>query len=92
MIHPPTVALRSSLTVYSTQINGKVERFNRTLVDEFAYARLYTSNSARLDALPRWVAYYNKNRRHAGPDGHAPLEPSTTSVGRTPSPVSAGHC
>jgi len=59
---------------FRPQTNGKVERFNRTLVDEFAYARLYTSNSARLDALSRWVAYYNKNRRHTGLDGHTPLE------------------
>ena len=41
---------------------------------EFAYARLYTSNSAHLDALPRWVAYYCMNRRHTGLDEHTPLK------------------
>ena len=59
---------------YRPQVNGKVERFNRTLVDEFAYARVFTSNQHRLDALPRWVRYYNTRRRHTGLDGHSPHE------------------
>ena len=59
---------------YRPQTNGKVERFNRTLVDEFAYARTFTSNQARLDALPRWIRYYNTRRRHTGLDGHSPTE------------------
>lgn len=59
---------------FRPQVNGKVERFNRTLVDEFAYARIFTSNQARLDALPRWVRYYNTRRRHTGLDGHSPHE------------------
>ena len=36
---------------YQPQQNGKVERFNRTLQDEWAYARIYTSNRQRTDAL-----------------------------------------
>lgn len=59
---------------FRPQTNGKVERFNRTLVDEFAYARTFTSNTARLDALPRWVRYYNTRRRHTSLDGHTPTE------------------
>lgn len=59
---------------FRPQVNGKVERFNRTLVDEFAYARVFTSNQARLDALPRWLRYYNLRRRHTALDGHTPNE------------------
>ncbi len=59
---------------YRPQTNGKVERFNRTLLEEFAYARTFTSNQQRLDALPRWVRYYNTRRRHTGLDGHTPHE------------------
>lgn len=59
---------------FRPQTNGKVERFNRTLVEEFAYARVFTSNQARLDALPRWVRYYNRRRRHTGLHGHTPYE------------------
>lgn len=32
---------------YRPQTNGKVERFHRTLADEWAYARLYTSDAER---------------------------------------------
>lgn len=59
---------------YRPQTNGKVERFNRTLVEEFAYARTFASNQARLEALPRWLRYYNHRRRHTGLDGHTPHE------------------
>jgi transposase InsO family protein len=68
---------------FRPQTNGKVERFNRTLVDEFAYARTFTSNTARLDALPRWVRYYNTRRRHTASTATPPPKSSTTSVGRT---------
>jgi hypothetical protein len=33
--------------------NGKVERFNRTLVEEWAYVRIYRSDAARTAALDR---------------------------------------
>ena len=35
------------------QINGKVERFNRTMIEEWAYATLYHSNTTGSSALPR---------------------------------------
>ena len=37
---------------YRPQTNGKVERFHRTLADEWAYARLYTSDPERCDEFP----------------------------------------
>jgi transposase InsO family protein len=55
------------------QTNGKVERFNRTLLDEWAYARPYTSNSQRSRALDRWLHLYNHHRGHTALRGEAPI-------------------
>jgi transposase InsO family protein len=45
------------------QTNGTVERFNRTLLDEWAHARPYHSETERREALPRWLHTYNHHRR-----------------------------
>ena len=37
---------------YRPQTNGKAERFNRTLLDEWAYQRPFTTNTERAAALP----------------------------------------
>jgi transposase InsO family protein len=58
---------------YHPRANGKVERFNRTLVEEWAYVRLYTSNAQRLRALHRWVAFYNRRRPHTAVGGRPPI-------------------
>lgn len=63
---------------YRPQTNGKVERFNRTMLDEWAYARLYRSNAARLAALTRWVAAYNLRRPHTALGGRPPASRLST--------------
>lgn len=54
---------------YRPQTNGKVERFNRTLVEEWAYARIYTSNTDRAQALADWTHIYNHHRGHTAIGG-----------------------
>jgi len=49
---------------YRPQTNGKVERFNRTLLDEWAYQRPYQSETERRAALPAWLHHYNHHRHH----------------------------
>jgi transposase InsO family protein len=51
------------------QTNGKVERFNRTLLAEWAYRRLYTSETTRRHALTGWLHHYNHHRRHTALGG-----------------------
>lgn len=58
---------------YRPRANGKVERFNRTLAEEWAYRRLYRSNPERLRALGRWVDFYNHRRSHTALGGRPPI-------------------
>ena len=54
---------------YHPATNGKVERFNRTLLDEWAYARLWRSEASRARALDRWLHRYNHHRHHTAIGG-----------------------
>ncbi|WP_037903076.1 IS481 family transposase, partial [Streptomyces sp. NRRL S-350] len=57
---------------YRPQTNGKVERFNRTLLDEWAYARPYRTEQERRDAYPDWLHTYNHHRGHTALAGKPP--------------------
>jgi len=59
---------------YRPRINGKVERFNRTLGEEWAYGKLYTTNGGRLRALSYWLDYYNHRRPHTALGGLTPMQ------------------
>ena len=64
------------------QTNGKVERFNRTLADEWAYARAYTSNNQRTRALDRFLHTYNHHRGHTALGGDPPITRATNLAGQ----------
>ena len=57
---------------YRPQTNGKAERFIQTLQHEWAYARRYRSNAARLHQLANWLDHYNQRRPHGGIGGSVP--------------------
>ena len=67
----------------SAQSNGKVERLHHTLNQEWAYARVYHGNQARLDALPGWVHTANHHRPHTALGGRSPMQTSTNPLGTT---------
>jgi transposase InsO family protein len=46
------------------QTNGKNERFGRTLADEWAYARLYLSDTERCEQFSIWLHTYIHRRGH----------------------------
>ncbi|MFH9466413.1 IS481 family transposase [Streptomyces clavifer] len=57
---------------YRPQTNGKVERLNRTLLDEWAYAKPYRSEQEPRDAYPAWLHTYNHHRGHTALAGKPP--------------------
>ena len=58
---------------YSPWQNGKVERMNRTLALEWAYARPYASEEERDLALPAFLERYNRERPHSACGGLPPM-------------------
>jgi transposase InsO family protein len=67
---------------YRPQTNGKVERFHRTLTEEWAYARPYTSETQRRAALAPWLHMYNHHRSHTALGGHPPASRITNLTGQ----------
>lgn len=61
--------------------NGKAERFIQTLLNSWAYARLYASSAERSEALPVWLNHYNYKRPH-GSLGHKPPGSRLNNVAR----------
>lgn len=61
---------------YRPQTNGKAERSNRTLLEEWAYQRPFASNNDRAAALPGWLHTYNHHLPHRDrrPTTHSPRQ------------------
>jgi len=59
---------------YRPQTNGKVERFIRTLLHEWAYAQAYGRSVYRTRALARYLRFYNAERRHTALGYTTPLQ------------------
>jgi transposase InsO family protein len=69
---------------YRPQTNGKVERFNRTLAAEWAYAATYTSDNARAATYQTWLHTYNHHRPHTGIGGKTPIDRVTAAGHNVP--------
>jgi transposase InsO family protein len=67
---------------YRPQTNGKVERFHRTLADEWAYARPYPTETERRAALDPWLHTYNHHRGHTALNGLPPASRVTNLSGQ----------
>lgn len=85
------VALDEASTVhkftkpYTPKTNGKVERFNRTLKDEWLNVRPYASEEARRAAVVAFLNEYNHEREHSSlryavPSSRVPLDTYRLSV------------
>ena len=58
---------------YTPRTNGKVERFIKTSLLEWAYARVYGDSLERRTALAAWLHHYNWHRPHTSIGGRPPI-------------------
>ena len=58
---------------FRPQTNGKVERFHRILLEEWAYIRDWTSESARDTGYYRFMHFYNHHRSHGALEWQSPV-------------------
>jgi len=66
---------------YRPRTNGKAERFIQTLLDEWAYERIYGSSVERARALPLFLERYNFRRPHGSLAHKPPVSRLTKVVG-----------
>jgi transposase InsO family protein len=66
---------------YRPRTNGKAERFIQTLLDEWAYVRIYGSSAERTAALPLFLERYNFRRPHGSLGKKAPATRLNNLVG-----------
>ena len=59
--------------IYTPRTNGKAERFIKTALNEWAYARLYQNSAERNRWLEPWIHQYNWHRPHAGLNQKPPI-------------------
>jgi transposase InsO family protein len=73
-------ARHQRITPYTPRHNGKVERYNRILAEEFLYARVWTSEQHRTAALSVWNVHYNYHRPHTTAGDQPPASRLDTGV------------
>jgi transposase InsO family protein len=67
---------------YTPRWNGKVERFHQTMERQWAKGVRYRTSSARNEALPHWIAYYNERRPHSALGGRPPISRAHNLLGQ----------
>ena len=60
--------------------NGKAERYQRILAEELLYARAWTSETERAEAIKIWNIHYNYHRPHSAAGGKPPATRLPTGV------------
>jgi hypothetical protein len=75
-----TASRHQYIRPYTPRHNGKVERYNRTLAAEVLYARIWTSEAQRAEAIKVWNIHYNYHRNHTAIGDRPPASRLRTGV------------
>ena len=59
---------------YRPQTNGKIERFHRILLEEWAYIRDWSTDTDRSAAYDNFLHFYNHHRAHGALDWSTPID------------------
>jgi transposase InsO family protein len=65
---------------YTPRTNGKAERFIKTTLNEWAYARTYQNSQERTATLHTWTHQYNWHRPHASLNQLPPISRAALDV------------
>jgi len=76
-----TAVVHKRTRPYRPQTNGKVERFHRILLEEWAYIRNWTSENQRADGYAGFIHFYNRHRPHGALSWRSPLATLTHCLG-----------
>ena len=68
------VARHQRIRPFTPRHNGKVERYQRILAEEFLYARLWTSETQRAEGIKTWNVHYNYHRAHTAVGNQPPAQ------------------
>ncbi|PZX36491.1 integrase-like protein [Streptomyces sp. DvalAA-21] len=68
----PPGSRHQRMTPCTPRHNGKVERYDRIISEEFLYARTWTSEDQRRDALGVWNIHYTYHRPHTSSGNQPP--------------------
>jgi transposase InsO family protein len=74
------VSVHQRIRPFTPRHNGKVERYHRILAEELLYARLWTSETQRAQAINVWNIHYNYHRPHTAAGNQPPAQRLHTGV------------
>jgi transposase InsO family protein len=68
------VNVHQRIRPFTPRHNGKVERYHRILAEELLYARAWTSETQRAQAIHAWNIHYNYHRPHTAAGNQPPAQ------------------
>ena len=74
------VSVHQRIRPFTPRHNGKVERYNRIMVDELLYSQIWTSETQRAQTIPTWNVHYNYHRPHTAAGNQPPAQRLRASV------------